>query len=228
MDLLASGSALAAVKGKSRIPFVDHRPPLSSPVTLVVMLCQALGFRWYGPEKTLPNGTTGPSCFLDTLVKYSDGTEMRRVVWAFVAGDRVDVASEPVSIVQVSRFFRCGTITPDKPLPRCAEAVFRAMTRDHPELWTEEMPFNHRGKLLLEVTATAPNREAQIILSTVLELYRGFVWKLSTPVDHPPHPEYGYPLERHLRYKKGRRVGDVRKSIHLDQRMEELRQFGLR
>mgnify|MGYP001803813613 CR=1 FL=1 len=228
MNLLDPGAPLAAVKGKSRVPFVDHRPPLSSPITLVVMLCQAVGFKWYGPEKTLDDGSTGTSCFLDTLVKYGDGTEIRRVVWAFTAGDRVEVGGDKVSIVQIGHFFRSSNATPEEPLGRGARAVFAAMTRDHPELWTQEMPFNQRGKLLLEVAATAPHREAQLILATVIELYRGFVWKLSTPVDHPPHPQYGYPLERHLRYKKGRRVGDVRKSICLDHRMEELRQFGLR
>jgi hypothetical protein len=39
---------------------------------------------------------------------------------------------------------------------------------------------------------------------------------------------YGYPLDRHLRYHRGKRRGDVRQSLEFDHRMDELKTLGLR
>jgi hypothetical protein len=93
---------------------------------------------------------------------------------------------------------------------------------------SSEMPFNDRGRLLLQAGIEAAHPEAKRWIADIIELFRGYCWKLSTPIDHDPHPEYGYPLDRHLRYVRGKRRGDVRQSIPYDHRMEELRQLGLR
>lgn len=90
------------------------------------------------------------------------------------------------------------------------------------------MMFNERGKRLLHAAAMCGHPEGRRLIAEVVELYRGYVWKLSSPAGHPPHPMYGAPLERHLRYRKGKRVGDIRAAMCKDERMEELRLFGLR
>lgn len=228
MDLLQPGRPLAAVKGKARVPLVDTRPPLSSPMTLVVLLLKATGFRWYGPEKELSDGRKGTSCFLDTCVKHADGTERRKVVWAFIGNERKELGGDPVSLIQIAHFFGYCEKTPERPLPRGAREVLSSILRADEKIWRDEMPFNTRGKRLLAACAAAGHKEAQLILCDVLDLYRGYCWKLSTPVGTPAHPVYGDPLERHLRYRHGKRTGDVRQSIEYDHRMDELQQLGLR
>lgn len=228
MDLLAANGPLRAVRGKTRAALTDHRAPLLSPVTVLVAFLHAVGFRWYGAEKQMRDGSTGTTCFLDTTIKFDDGQELRRVAWSFIAGDRLPIASDPVSIVQVCHFFDASQKAPEKPIPRGAEEVLRAIRVAKPELWTGERLFNDRGRLLLEAATACSNQEGRRLLGDTIEIYRGFAWKLATPVGHPPHPIYGYPLERHLRYRKGRRTGDIRASICRDERMEELRMFGLR
>jgi hypothetical protein len=228
MDLLAQRGPLAGLRGISRTNLLDHRAPLLSPVTPLAMLLRAIGFRWYGAEKTLADGSKGITCFLDTTTLHSDQTQSRRVAWSFRAGDRMPLGGDPVSIVQVAHFFDASLKTPEKPILPGAAAVLRAIRGDDPDLWSRDMPFNERGRRLLHSAAMCGQPEAKRLLLEVVELYRGYVWKLSTPAGHPPHPLYGSPLERHLRYRKGKRVGDVRASTCKDERMEELRMFGLR
>ena len=126
MNLLQPGNPLDAIRGKKRLPILDHRPPLQSPVTLLVMLLKAIGFRWYGAEKTLENGSTGTSCFLDTTKAFPDGTMARRIVWNFIGDDRVGVGGDPVSLVQVAHFFNYSEFVPEKNMPPGAKRVFRA------------------------------------------------------------------------------------------------------
>ena len=228
MDLLGERGPLHGLRGISRTNLVDHRPPLTSPVTALVMLLRAIGFRWYGAEKSLKDGSKGITCFLDSTILRLDGTSQRRVAWSLRAGDRVPLGGDPVSIVQVCHAFDASLQMPEKPILPGAAAVLRAIRSIDPELWSTEMLFNERGKRLLHAAAMCGNPEGKRLLAEVVELYRGYVWKLSTPPNHPPHPIYGAPLERHLRYRKGRRTGDIRASICKDERMEELRLFGLR
>lgn len=228
MDLLAPTGPLAGLRGTARTNLIDHRAPLLSPVTVMAMLLHAIGFRWYGAVKRLPDGSTGTTCYIDTTTHYSNGGLERRVAWSFRGGDRVPLGGDPVSIVQVCHFFDASQVPPQTPIPRGAEAVLRAIRTASPEVWTGERLFNERGKLLLAAAAQCSNHEGRLLLAETLDLYRGYVWKLSTPIGHGPHPLYGYPLDRHLRYRKGKRTGDIRASICRDERMEELRMFGLR
>lgn len=228
MDLLGQRGPLHGLRGISRTNLLDHRAPLLSPVTPLAMLLRAIGFRWYGAEKRLQDGSRGITCFLDTTTLYADGTSTRRVAWSFRAGERYPLGGDPVSIVQVAAFFDASLKTPEKPILPGAAAVLRAIRGQDPELWSTEMLFNERGKRLLHAAAMCGHPEGRQLIGEVVELYRGYVWKLSTPAAHPPHALYGSPLERHLRYRKGKRVGDVRASICKDERMEELRLFGLR
>jgi hypothetical protein len=228
MDLLGNRGPLASLRGVSRTNLVDHRAPLLSPVTPLAMLLRAIGFRWYGAEKTLSDGSKGITCFLDTTVLHADGSGTRRVAWSFRAGDRMPLGGDPVSIVQVAAFFDASLKTPERPILPGAAAVLRAIRGEDPDLWSTEMPFNERGKRLLHASAMCGHPEGKRLLAEVVELYRGYVWKLSTPAGHPPHELYGAPLERHLRYRKGKRVGDIRAAKCRDERMEELRLFGLR
>lgn len=232
IDVLGMNGAkgIRAIQGLVRAPIVDYRPPLTSPITVLVMLCKAAGFRWYGPEKKLPNGHKGTSCFLNTVTLYSDGTQERKVVWSFVGGEPAEIAGDPVSIWQI-----CGGLgyapggrmpKGEKPIGRGAAAILAAVRSAVP--WEPEMPFNERGKRLLRAAAEASHPGARVLIADAVELYRGYVWKLSTPIEHPPHPEYGYPLDSHFRYRKGRRTGDLRQSICRDERMEELKVLGLR
>lgn len=219
---------LAALRGVSRTNLVDHRAPLTSPVTVLAMLLRAIGFRWYGAEKTLKDGSKGITCFIDSTTLRPDGTSTRRVAWSFRAGERHQLGGDPVSIVQVCHAFDASLQLPEKPIPPGAGRVLQVIRAQDPGVWRDEMLFNDRGKRLLHAAAMCGHPEAKRLLLEVVELYRGYVWKLSTPAGHPPHPLYGTPLERHLRYRKGRRTGDVRASICKDERMEELRLFGLR
>lgn len=228
MDLLGQSGPLRGLRGISRTNLLDHRAPLLSPVTPLAMLLRAIGFRWYGAEKTLSDGSKGITCFLDTTTLHADQSQTRRVAWSFRAGERMALGGDPVSIVQVAAYFDASLKHPETPIAPGAAAVLRAIRGDDPDLWSAEMPFNERGKRLLHGAAMCGHPEGRRLLAEVVELYRGFVWKLSTPAGHPPHPLYGAPLERHLRYRKGRRTGDVRASICKDERMEELRLFGLR
>lgn len=228
MDLLARNAPLAAIRGKTRATVVDHRAPLLSPVTVLVLLLREIGFRWYGGQHRLPDGSTGTTCFLDTSARYDDGSEIRRVAWSFCAGESMELGGDPVTIAQVCHAFDASHILPGRPILPGAARVLKAIRAADPDAWRGEMLFNERGKRLLHAAAMCGNREAQLLLAEVVELYRGFAWKLSTPVEAGPHPLYGYPLERHLRYHKGKRTGDVRSSICRDERMEELRMFGLR
>lgn len=226
MDLLAPGNDLNAIKGKKRVAVVDHRAPLSSPVTVLVMLLKAAGFPWYGATKRMPDGSENTSCFIDTVTKYADGREVRRVVWTFQGDDPVDVASETVSLHAMAHFFGFSAMAGPGSLSRGVSDVLGAVREVAP--LSGVMPFNVRGRLLLEAAAKARHKEAQLWLADAVDLYRGFCWKLSTPIDHPPHPVYGFPLDRHLRYHKGKKRGDVRASLVFDERMEELRMLGLR
>lgn len=228
MDLLGQRGPLHGLRGVSRTNLLDHRAPLVSAVTPLAMLLRAIGFRWYGAQKRLADGSTGITCFLDTTTLYADGQSSRRVAWSFRAGDRYQVGTDPVSIVQVAAFFDASLKRPEKPILPGAAAVLRAIRAEDPEIWSAEMMFNARGKRLLHAAAMCGHPEGRRLISEVVELYRGYVWKLSTPAGHPPHDLYGSPLERHLRYRKGKRVGDVRAAMCKDERMEELRLFGLR
>lgn len=228
MDLLGQRGPLHGLRGISRTNLLDHRAPLLSPVTPLAMLLRAIGFRWYGAEKVLADGSKGITCFLDTTTLYADGHSSRRVAWSYRAGDRCQVGGDPVSIVQVAAFFDASLKRPEKPILPGVAAVLRAIRGEDPDLWSAEMLFNERGKRLLHSAAMCGNPEGRRLLAEVVDLYRGYVWKLSTPAGHPSHPLYGSPLERHLRYRKGKRVGDVRASLCKDERMEELRMFGLR
>jgi len=228
MDLMGQRGPLASLRGISRTNLVDHRAPLLSPVTPLAMLLRAIGFRWYGAEKRLPDGSKGITCFLDSTTLRADGSSERRVAWSFRAGERYQLGGDPVSIVQVAAAFDASLKTPATPLAPGAAAVLRSIRAEDPDLWSTEMPFNERGRRLLHAAAMCGNPEGRRLLAEVVELYRGYIWKLSTPASHPPHPLYGAPLDRHLRYRKGRRTGDIRASICKDERMEELRLFGLR
>ncbi len=227
MDLLAPGSPLDAIKGKSRVAIVDHRAPLLSPVTVLVMTLKAAGFEWYGANKPLPNGGRATTAFLDTISAHADGTMTRKVTWTLVGDKTVEIGGDPAGLHVICAalgYAPPGRTVPD-PRPGAA-AVLREMRRVLP--LASEMPFNDRGRLLLQAGIEAAHPEAKRWIADIIELYRGYCWKLSTPIDHYPHPEYGYPLDRHLRYVRGKRRGDVRQSIPYDHRMEELRQLGLR
>lgn len=228
MDLMGNRGPLAGLRGISRTNLLDHRAPLISPVTPLAMLLRAIGFAWYGAEKILSDGSRGITCFLDTTTLRPDGTGIRRVAWSFRAGDRLPLGGDPVSIVQVAAFFDASLKAPGKPILPGAARVLHAIRGDDPDLWSAEMPFNERGKRLLRSAGMCGHPEGRRLLAEVVELYRGYVWKLSTPAGVPPHPVYGSPLERHLRYRKGKRVGDIRAAMGKDERMEELRVFGLR
>lgn len=226
MDLLAPGNALNSIRGKRRVAVVDYRPPLVSPVTVLVMFLKAAGFEWYGARKRQPDGSEATTCFIDTLTKYADGSEERKVVWSFEAEKAVDVGGCEVGIHALAHALGYSRFSGNRPLEGGAREVIQVILQSVD--LRREMPFNDRGRALLHAAGTVSHREARLWLADVVELYRGFCWKLSTPADHPPHPDYGYPLDRHLRYKRGKRRGDVRQSIPYDQRMEELRQLGLR
>lgn len=225
-----SARGLKAIQGLVRAPVVDYRPPLESPITVLVMLVRAAGFPWYGVEKRLPDGSLGTSCYLNTVTLRPDGGQERRVVWSFTGNSPVDLAGDPVTIWQMCAAlgFAPGGRAPagEKPLGRGAASLLAAVRAMAP--LSGEMPFNERGKALLRAAAEASHPGARRLLADAVELYRGYVWKLSMPIDHPPHPEYGYPLDSHFRYRKAKRVGDVRQSICRDERMEELRVLGLR
>ena len=224
MDLLATD--LSAVKGKRRIAVRDHRAPLSSPVTLVVMLLKAAGFDWYGATKRLEDGSEGTSCFLDTTTAYADGTRTRSVTWTFTGEKTVEIGGDPVGIHAMAHALGYSEFSGTRPLGRGAATVLASIRAAAP--LEGDMLFNERGRLLLAACHQCGNREGAALLAEALELYRGFCWKLSTPVGHPPHPDYGYPLDRHLRYHRGKRRGDVRQSLEFDHRMDELKTLGLR
>lgn len=224
MDLL--GSDLSAIKGKRRVAVRDHRAPLMSPVTLVVMLLKAAGFEWYGADKRLADGSTGTSCFLDTTTAYADGTKARSVTWTFTGDTVVEIGGDRVGIHAMAHALGYSAFSGTRPLGRGAATVLSSVHTVAP--LAGEMLFNERGKRLHAACHAAGNREARELLTEALELYRGFCWKLSTPVDHPPHAVYGYPLDRHLRYHRGKRRGDVRQSLEFDHRMDELKTLGLR
>lgn len=231
IDLSTAGvRGIRAIQGLVRAPIVDYRPPTTSPITVLVMIIKACGFRWYGPEKRLPNGGKGTSCYLNTVTLRPDGTSVQKVVWSFIGDDPVDIGGDPVSIWQLCAAlgFAPGGRAPEgeKALGPGAAAVLRAV-REACD-WSPEMPFNARGKSLLTAAASASHPAARWILAETVELYRGYIWKLTTPIDHPPHPDYGYPLDCHYRFRKGKRTGDVRQSLCRDERMEELRVLGLR
>lgn len=223
---------LRAIQGVVRAPIVDDRPPLESPITVLVMLLKAAGFAWYGVRKALPDGQTATSCYINTVTLYSDGTQSRRVVWSFIGGDeaRVELGGDAVSIWQACAGLGYAPSgrwpRGEKPLGRGAAAVLAAVRAAAP--WESAMPFNERGRRLLRAAAEASHPEARRLLADAVELYRGYVWKLTMPIEHPPHPDYGYPLDAHFRYRKGKRTGDVRQSLCRDERMEELRVLGLR
>lgn len=226
MDVLGQvtgARGLKALQGKVRATVLDTRPPLTSPVTVFVMLLRAAGFEWFGAEKQLPDGSTGTSCFLNTVSLWSDGTQSRRVVWSFVGEQPVVMAGDLVTIAQMAGALGFGE---PRPVARGAAAMLASVRAAAP--WQPELPFNERGKLLVRAAAEASHPGARLLLADAVELYRGYVWKLSTPIEHPPHPLYGYPLDSHYRFRKGRRTGDVRQSICRDERMEELRVLGLR
>lgn len=90
------------------------------------MLLRAIGFRWYGAEKKLADGSRGITCFLDTTTLYANGQSSRRVAWSFRAGERYQLGTDPVSIVQVAAFFDASLKTPEKPILPGAAAVLRA------------------------------------------------------------------------------------------------------
>jgi hypothetical protein len=231
IDILGSEArGLKAIQGLVRAPIVDHRDPLTSPITALVMLIKAAGFRWYGPEKRLPNGGRGTSCFLNTVTLLADGSRERKVVWSFIGGEPMEVAGDPVSIWQfcAALGFAPGGRMPkgEKPIGRAAAALLASVRAEVP--WARELPFNLRGKALLTAAAQASHPGARVLIADAVDLYRGFCWKLTTPIDHPPHPDYGYALDAHYRFRKGKRTGDVRQSICKDERMEELRTLGLR
>lgn len=224
MDLLAS--ELSAVKGKRRVALRDHRAPLSSPVTLIAMLLKAAGFEWYGATKRMEDGSEGTSCFLDTTTAYSDGTKVRNVVWTFTGEKTIELGRDPVGIYAMANALGYSEFPGTRPLGRGAATLLKSIRSAAP--LEGEMLFNERGKLLFEACHNATGAEARKLLTEALELYRGFCWKLSTPVGTPPHPVYGYPLDRHLRYHRGKRRGDVRQSLEFDHRMDELKTLGLR
>lgn len=227
MNLLGDGQSLSSIKGKKRVALVDYRPPLSSPITVLVMLLKAAGFEWWGADKKLPDGSSGTSCFIDTLNHHPDGTGYRHVVWTFSGDHTIELGGDEIGIYAIAHFFGYSPFAnPGKPIPRGALSVLSSV-RDVAPL-TGEMPFNARGKALLEAVPRASHKAAQLWLADAVDLYRGFCWKLSTPIDHPPHPDYGYPLDRHFRYRKGKRKGDVRQSLVFDERMDELKVLGLR
>jgi hypothetical protein len=227
MNLLAPGAPLDAIKGKARVAIVDHLPPLSSPITLLVMVLKAAGFEWYGARKSDADGREMTTAYLDTVSKATDGTERRRVTWTLIGDQTVDIAGDPCGLHQICAALGYPPPGRQVPPPRPGAAALLAELRRVLPL-TGEMPFNARGKALLAASLETSNPEARRWIADLVEIYRGYCWKLSTPADHPPHPEYGYPLDRHLRYVRGKRKGDVRQSLCYDARMEELRMLGLR
>ncbi len=232
MNLLAPEGALSAIKGKSRVAILDHRPPLTSPITLLVMAVKSAGFAWYGAEKMGPNGQRQTTAFLDTTQAFADGTQVRRVVWTLCGDDKMDIGGVPVGIHAL-----CSALgyapparqgKPDPTPARGAAEVIAELRRALGRALTDEMPFNDRGRMLLNAAIETPNHEVRGWILDIVELYRGYCWKLATPVGTPPHPEYGVPLDRHLRYVHGKRRGDVRASLGVEERMEELRSLRLR
>lgn len=232
MNLLGTGGALESIKGKARVAIVDHRAPLTSPITLLVMIVKSAGFEWYGGEKIAANGQRQTTSFLDTTTAHADGRQTRRVTWTLCGDAKVDIGGESCGLHALCAALgyappvRPGRAAPQP--PRGSAEVIAAMRLALGRALTDEMPFNERGRLLLDAAATTGNYEVRGWILDLIELYRGFCWKLATPAGHPPHPEYGYPLERHLRYTSGKRRGDVRASLCVDERMEELRTLGLR
>lgn len=230
IDLLSPGGPLDAIKGRARVAIVDHRPPLESPITLLVMAAKSAGFAWYGGEKVAANGQRLTTAFIDTLCHHGDGTRTRRVVWTLCGDEPVDIAGVPVGLHALCSAL--GYAPPSRgrhpdPMPGPGAAAVVAELRRVLPL-TGEMPFNERGRLLLAAAHQTSDREARRWIADIIDLYRGYCWKLATPAGHPPHPDYGYPLERHLRYVNGKRRGDIRARLCLDERMAELRTLGLR
>lgn len=218
---------LQPLRYKVRVSVKDYKPPLESPVTVLVMLLKALGFEWYGAEKTMADGKVGQSSFLDTTKLWADGSSERKVVWNFIGERQAVIAGEPCGLTQIANFFKLANCKPDKALDPEAVEVLKAVRDADPSVWTGRMPFNDRGRRISEAAARVSDPEAKEILGAVLVLYRGFSWKLSTPIEAGPHDDYGWPLERHYRYEKGNRKGDVRMSISRDERMAELEEFKL-
>lgn len=220
------------VTGLLRVPITDDRPPLTSPITLLVCLLHGAGFRWYGVQKRLPDGTIGTTCFLDTSWLWSDGTTERRIVWSLIGDEPIDLGGDRTGIAQLTVALGFDSFAqPRDPLGRGAREVVDAIRRVESEtgFFTDDpIPFNERGKRLVAAAAQCGQIEARRLLAHTVEVYRGFCWKLATPVGHPPHPEYGWPLDRHYRYRKGKRKGDVRASISREERMDELATLRLR
>lgn len=217
--------SLQPLRYKTRVSITDYRAPLSSPVTLLVMLLKSVGFDWYGAEKKMPNGDAGTVSFLDTTVAYADGTQARKITWNFLGDDKREIGGAMVSLDQIAHYLRMAQRPPASVIDPAAAEVLKAIREQ--DIWRGELPFNERGRRLAECALNAPNPEAREILSAMVVLYRGFCWKLSARPDGGPHPDYGYPLERHIRYQKGKRKGDVRMSISKDERMAELETFKL-
>lgn len=230
MDLLSSGNALDAIRGKARVCILDFRSPLTSPITLLVMTLKACGFEWYGAQKRQADGSTATTAFLDTTACAADGTKVRRVVWNLQGDTLVELGGDPIGLHVLAAAL--GYVAPHRPsrpipAPRPGAAAVIAQLRAALPL-TEEIPFNERGRRMLAAAHACSHPEARALVGTIIDLYRGYCWKLSTPPGTPPHPDYGYPLDRHYRYHRGKRRGDVRQSICHDERMEELRSLGLR
>ena len=201
------------------------------------MAMKAAGFEWYGADKALPDGSRATTAFLDTLTTRADGTSTRRVTWTLRGDTLIELGGDPVGLYVFAAAL--GYVAPtragrDVPAPRPGAAAVLAQLRAALPL-EGEMPFNERGRRLVSAGGAVSHPEARAIVASVIELYRGYCWKLSTPATDPvngartpPHPLYGYPLDRHYRYHRGQRRGDVRQSICRDERMAELATLGLR
>lgn len=206
----------------------QDRDPLDSPVTLLVMLLHAVGFRWYGTEKEMPDGSKAVTPFLDTTMLFKDGKTRRKIVWNLIADDVREIGGDPVSIIQVCFAMGFSHQAPSSRLGRGAASVLSDIRAAGGPIWTDTMPYNDRGQGIHRAAQQVSLGESREILHAVLDLYRGFCWKLGAPADHPPHEEYGYPLDRHFRYVHGYRKGDLRQSLSHEQRMDELAALKLR
>jgi len=244
------------IRGLSAAPIVrTDEAPLTAQTTLLVAATKGVGFDWFpiqseryddacGPfldvtEEVPKKGTVCPKCkgsceeFDEEkkakfqcskcsgygVLKEGQGVTIKRTVtWLFLADNSAE--------------FDGGEWSPGQFWNNLADSGWlaanpnsiTALVRQALDIGEEMKPSARIRKLEDEVLRPLPEDLRRKVFTNIIHVYRGLCWKLQAK---EYHPEFQYPLERHILVRQGRSNAYLGYDWSEEYKLEKLKEYGM-